>query len=47
VICKAQLVALRQAAPKTNTLVPIPLEVVTQKWKDQYPEDSKCVGVFP
>jgi hypothetical protein len=32
---------------KTNTLVPIPLEAVPQKWKDRYPEDSKCVGVFP
>ena len=32
---------------KTNTLVPIPLEAVPRKWRDRYPEDSKCVGVFP
>jgi hypothetical protein len=32
---------------KTNTLVPIPLEAVPRKWKDRYPEDSECVGVFP
>jgi hypothetical protein len=33
--------------PKTNTLIPIPLEAVPRKWRDRYPEDSKCVGVFP
>jgi len=32
---------------KTNTLVAIPLAAVPQKWKDEYPEDSKCIGVFP
>jgi len=32
---------------KTNALVPIPLDAVPQEWRDQYPEDGKCVGVFP
>lgn len=33
--------------PRTNALVPIPLDAVPRKWRDRYPEDSKCVGVFP
>ncbi len=32
---------------KNNSLKPIPLGEVSQKWRDRYPEDTRCIGVFP
>lgn len=32
---------------QTNTLLPIPRQEVPKEWRDRYPEDSECVGVWP